>query len=237
MILMPLVAEGSVITTDWYHQNDAETDIVILKSILSRHPEDLKTLKRLIEITFALEYFDQAEKYCEKYLAVEKNSEAAYIKILAAASLGKFRSAADQIDPFIGEYKKELNSRDIFLLKYRENIYRKSKEVKSYPAVSTKTAWGGNLLIKTVIPREGLFTGYDFKEHEHTVFKVKGDSVEPVADYPDYLSDLSANLINFVSLSDDGREVLVSLRSGDSSGIYLRKFLPGKTGLVPMEKT
>lgn len=228
LLLLPLFADGSLIVTDRYLLKDAETDIEILKSILSRYSEDLKTLKRLIEISFSLEYFDQTEKYCEKYLSIEKNSDVAYFKILSAASLGKFKSAAGQIDPFIGEYKRELNSRDIFLLKYRESIYSNSKEVEAYPVGSTKTSWGGNTLIKTVIPREGLYAGYNFKEHEHEIFKIKGDNVTPVNDYPVYLSDLRINLINFVSLSDDGREVLVCLRSEDSSGIYIRRFLPDK---------
>jgi len=228
LLLLPFFAEGSLITSDRYDKSDAGTDIEVLKSILSRHPDDLGTLKRLIEITFSLEYFDQTEIYCKKYLAIEKSSDVAYIKILSAASLGKFKSAADQIDQFIGEYKRELNRKDITLLKYRENIYRKSKDVKAYPAGSAGTVWGSGSIIKAVIPREGLYTGYNFKEHSRTIFRIKDDAAIPVDDYPGYLSGLPGNSINFVSLSDDGREVMASSRSGDSSGIYIRRFLPDK---------
>lgn len=228
LLLTPLCLEGTLITTDRYGQKDAETDIAVLKSILSRHPDDLKTLKRLVNLTFSMEYFEQTEKYCEQYLAIQKNSDAAYIKILAAASMGKFKSAADQVDPFIAEYKKELSRRDIYLLKYRKNIYGKSDEVKSYPAKAVKTAWGSDYMLKSLIARDNLFTVYKFSEQKHSVLKINAGTSAPSGSYPEYLSGLPGDSVNFVSLSDDGREMLAGAVSGDSSGIYIRRFIPAE---------
>ncbi len=141
LLMLSFSVEGSLITTDRYEYKDAEKDFVILKSILSRHPEDLKTLNRLIELTFTMENFDSTEKYCDQYLSIKKNSDAAYLKIISSASLGKFKTAADQIEPFINEYRKELSSRNIFILKYRETLYRKSILAVEYPSGAVKTAW------------------------------------------------------------------------------------------------
>lgn len=228
LLLFPLLTEGAMITTPWYQQNDAGTDIAVLESIMARHPEDLKTLRRLIDVTFTMEYFDKTEKYCERYLSLKKKSDVAYIKILAAASLGKFKTAADQIAPFIGEYKSELNSRDLFLLKYRENIYRKSDEVRAYPSGAVITSWGANSIVKGVVQREGLFAGYNYVMREHTIYKIKNDSSDTWEDVPVYISDLPLYRLNFVSLSDDGREVIVSLRNEDRSEILIRRFIPRK---------
>jgi len=228
LLLVPFYGEGSLLTTDRYENNDAETDVTILKSILSRHPDDIKTLKRLIDLTFSLEHFDETEKYCEQYLAVKKNSEAAYLKIISAASLGKFKNAAEQVETFINDYKDELSERDITLLKYRENLYRKSTAARGFPAGAKKTEWGKDSLIKTIIPRNGLFAGYNFAKNNHTIFKVSRDSDTTTGSNPDFLSGFSAKSVNSVSLSDDGREVLISSGSGDSSEIYIRRYLADK---------
>jgi len=233
---LPMFVEGALRTTGGYEFKDAETDVKILKSILGRDPGDLKTLRRLIELTFSMEYFDQTEKYCEQYLAVEKNSRAAYLKIIAAASLGKFKSAAEQIEPFIRQYKNELSSKDIMLLRYKETLYRKSNASRGEPLGGEKLSWGGSSLIKTAIHRESLFAGYNYDEYEHTIFKVSGREADPVLKYPDYLSGFPLSSINFISLSDDGREVLVSSRSGDKSSIYIRRYIPGKNRWSSWEK-
>ena len=236
LVLLPLYADAAMITTARYEHKDAETDITILKSILSRHPDDLKTIRRLIDLTFELEYFDQAEKYCDRYLAIEKNIECAYMKIISEASRGNLKHASDLIDPFIEEYRKEMDSRDLTLLKYRENIYRQSADTASYPDGAKKTAWGSDLMIKTFIPRDNLFIGYNFIEQNHSPFKINGNSMRRIDSLPESLSGLPAETINSVSLSDDGREILASSRSGDSSEIFIRKYLPEKKGWSSWKK-
>jgi len=224
LLLVPFYAGGVLSPTDRYEHKDAETDIKILQSVISRKPGDLKTLKRLIDLTFSLEYFDQAEKYCTQYLAVAVNSEVAYLKIISAASQGKFKEAADQIDPFISKYNEELSKKDIALLKYRRALYRKSQGTAGYPSVSVKTAWGQNLVIKAFIPRGSILTVYDYRKHKHKIYKLNGDSASEISDYPVYLSGLAQESVNSVSLSDDGREVMVSVHSGDTSAIYTRTY-------------
>ncbi len=236
LFLLPVYIEASLFTTEHYELKDAEKDITILKSILVRYPGDLKNLKRIINVTFAMEYFDQTEKYCEDYLAIEKNIEIAYLKILASASMGKFQIAADQIEPFIGEYKDELNSTDINMLKFRVSLYRKSTETRGFPSGSVKTFWGENSVIKSYIPRESLFTGYNYKSENHNLFNIIKDAAAKVENYPDYLSGISGDSINFVSISDDGREVLISSDSGNSSSIHIRKYLADKKRWSSWEK-
>jgi len=236
ILLLPLCADSALKTTERYESNHAESDIKILKSIIARRPEDLKTLKRLINLTFAMEQFEETEKYCEQYLRIQKNSEAAYTKIIAAASLGKFKSAADQVEPFIDEYEKELSSRDVMLLRYKGSLYRKSAVSRGEPAGGEKTSWGENSLIKTVIHRDSIFAGYNFNEYAHTVFKVSGNILSDADNFPAYLSGIPFSSISFVSISDDGREVLVSSRSGDKSSIYIRRYLPDKKRWSSWEK-
>jgi hypothetical protein len=228
LLLVPFYAESVLSPTDRYEFKDAETDIKILKSILTRKPGDLQTLERLINLTFTLEYFDQTEKYCEQYLSIKADSETAYLKIIAAASQGKFKYAADQIDPFINSYKTELSRKDISMLKYRESLYRKSTSAAGYPSGTIKTSWGDNLLIKTLIPRDGIITAYDYRQHIHKILKINGGSVMETVNYPDYLSDTSPESLISVSLSPDGREVMAGLHSGDTTLIYTRVYLPAK---------
>ena len=236
LLLVPFYAEAVLYPSDHYQQKDAETDIIILKSVISRNPGDLKTLKRLIDLTFTLEYFDQTEKYCGQYLSISDSSETAYLKIIAAASLGRFKEAADQIEPFISKYKGELSKRDITLLKYRENIYRKSTITSGYPSGAAKASWGNNIVIKTMIPRDHIMIGYDYNEHIQKIYKISGNSAEQISNYPVYLSGLPEDSINSAALSDDGREVLVSLNSGDSSSIYTRSYLADKKSWSSWEK-
>lgn len=228
ILLLPLCADSALKTTERYESNHAESDIKILKSIIARRPEDLKTLKRLINLTFNTEQFEEAERYCEQYLSIEQNSEVAYVKIIAAASLGKFKSAADQVDPFIRQYKNELGSRDVMLLRYKEALYRKSVVSRGQPSGGQKASWGEDSLIKTAIHRDSLFAGYKFADYEHTIFKVSGNQLSDAENYPAYLSGIPFSSISFISLSDDGREVLVSSRSRDKSSIYIRRYIPGK---------
>lgn len=236
ILLLPLCAGSALRTTDRYEYKDAENDIKILESIIARHPGDLKSLKRLINLSFAMEQFEAAERYCGQYLSIQKNSETAYIKIIASASLGKFKNAADQVEPFIKEYKKELSSRDIMLLRYKENLYRKSAISRGQPASGQKASWGDDSLIKTAIYRDNLFTGYNFADYEHTIFKVSGNQLSDAENYPAYLSGIPFSSISFISLSDDGREVLASSRSGDKSSIYIRRYNPGKKRWSSWEK-
>ncbi|GEM_PF-5747361 len=236
IFLLPLCADSALRTTDRYEFKDAETDIEILKSVIVRRPDDLKTLKRLINLTFTLEQFEETERYCEQYLSIEKKSEVAYAKIIAAASLGKFKSAADQVETFIRQYKNELSSRDIMLLRYKENLYRKSTTSRARPSGGQKASWGDDSIIRTTIYRDSLFTGYNFTEYKHTIFKVNGNSISDAENYPAYLSGIPFSTINFISLSEDGREVVVSSRSGDKSSIYIRRYLPGKKRWSSWEK-
>ncbi len=233
---LPFYADGALYTTGRYEHKDAETDIAILKSIHSRNPADLITLKRLIDLTFTLEYFDQTEKYCSLYLEVRKESEIAYIKIIAAASLGNFKDAAGQIDTFINDYKDELSSRDVAILGFRKNIYTKSTVTRGFPSGAKNTSWGTDCLLTTMISRDSLIAEYNYTEERHKFLEINGDSISSESKYPDYLTGLPSESINFVSLSDDGREVLASSRSGDTSEIYIRRYLPEKKSWSSWEK-
>ncbi len=225
LILLPLYATGAINATDIYDSKEAKSDLEILESIHSRHPEDLKNLRRIVELSFSLEEFGKTGKYCDIYLSIEKESGVAYIKIIAAASEGKFKEAADMIDPFIKTYRSELNSRDIKLLKYREEIYRKSSVTYAYPAGSEMTSWGNNILIKSPVPRDGLYLAYDTTVSSHNIFILTDQKSKQEQRCPVYLEGLPFKSINFVSLSHDGREVLASSSSGNRSGIYTRRYI------------
>ncbi len=228
LLLIPFYGEGALITTDRYGYKDAETDIAVLKSIIARKPDDLVNLKRIINLTFTIENFEQTEKYCEQYLSFEKNSEVAYLKILAAASSGKFKSAAYQTDAFIKEYKNEISPQDITLLKYKQDLYKKSSITRGYPSGAKKTLWGEDSLIKSYIPAKNLFALYNTANYSHSLFNINNNSVEPAVDYPEFMTGIPAGSINFISLSGDGREALISTGSDDSSKIYIRQYIPEK---------
>jgi hypothetical protein len=233
LLILPFHVQGSLITTDRYGERDAEKDVEILKTIVARKPHDLINLKRLIDLTYTLEKFDQTEKYCGQYLAVEKNSEVAYLKIIAAASSGKFKSASDQTGKFIDEYKKELNSRDISLLQYKRNIYQKSTVTRAYPSGAKKTSWGTDSLIKSYIPLKNLFTIYNTEDSSHKLLIHGDDSAGEALNLQDFLSGLPAGSINFISLSGDGREVLAASGDNKSSEIYIRSYIPEKKKWSP----
>ncbi|PKL18175.1 MAG: hypothetical protein CVV49_07350 [Spirochaetae bacterium HGW-Spirochaetae-5] len=228
LLTIPFYVHGSLITSDRYQQIDAEKDIEILKSIISRNPDDLINIKRLIDLTYTLEKFDQTEKYCAMYLSAKKNSEIAYLKIIAAASSGKFSSASEQIGTFIDEYKRELSSRDISLLLYKQSLYKKSSFTRGYPSGAKLTSWGTDSQISWYIPVNNIFSLYNPSGSNRKLFNHGSDSAGEALNFPDFLSGLSVESVNFISLSSDGREILAGSGDNKSSKIYTRAYIPEK---------
>ncbi|MCP4133929.1 MAG: hypothetical protein GY754_23365 [bacterium] len=212
-------ARSAVFRTPHHEKQVYQGDLVILKKIIKKDPNNTEQLKRLIHLAFALEKFEETVEYAARYLKKQQNSSIAAIKISALAGQGKFTEAASGIDSYIQTY--DPGSDELKRLTYKKELFLKSKGTQAAPAQATGADWGKGKIILSILEREKLFLCYTIKTEKTALYAFTGTGLSPVKKIPAYLKEIDLNECLFISVSPDSRHVLASVRTGKKSAEIL----------------
>jgi len=86
---------AAVYETNGHTSELYEKDISILKKKLSLNAKDKTSLERIVKMLFVSEKFEEAARYADEYLKINKEPEIEYLKALSLASSGNYKEAAD----------------------------------------------------------------------------------------------------------------------------------------------
>ncbi len=225
LLLLALPLQAAYLDLPLHKEALFRKDIVLLQSIVKRKPNDLKSLKRLIKLTFSAELFEDTVRYCGQYQQHAKDREISYLNILSHASLGRYAKALKLTREHLKTFDPSSEERK--LLEHKITIYARSTEAKASPRGVKKADWGKQKEVLSLLDRDRLMLVYDVKTLTGELYILSPGSLKAAPSRPAYLEGLDLNRVIFVSLSSDGREVLASIKTGPQEAeILYRHYRP-----------
>ncbi|MCP4131796.1 MAG: OmpA family protein [bacterium] len=221
IVLLLSISPAAVKETSHLTKKDLKEDITILKRILKRKPNDTVSLKRLLKIYFTLEDFQMALETASRYLALEKDKEAAYIKIISYGNQGEYKKALKEINLFLKTYAVTDDEKKLF--ENKRKVY-KGYQTKASPGETKRIAPGNEKIFLGLIERKKAILGYDRKKENLFYYFHNNGSFKSLKNIPVFLEDIDIKNILFISMSPGGRELLATVRKGvEKANILYRK--------------
>ncbi|HQE60375.1 MAG TPA: hypothetical protein PLA54_14385, partial [Spirochaetota bacterium] len=222
MLLVFAVVQNyaAVYETNGHTSELYEKDISILKKKLSLNAKDKTSLERIVKMLFVSEKFEEAARYADEYLKINKEPEIEYLKALSLASSGNYKEAADSAKNILSD--KSLTPAERKSIELKIELFEKGISTKGIPYGAEMTKWGNDAYAAGIIGRSGVLVGVRTFSDKTFFYSADEDKIiesmkEPQFEFPEGLKLLS------VSVSPDGRDIFVTCGKDDKSIVIFQR--------------
>ena len=211
---------AAVYETNGHTSELYEKDISILKKKLSLNAKDKTSLERIVKMLFVSEKFEEAARYADEYLKINKEPEIEYLKALSLASSGNYKEAADSAKNILSD--KSLTPAERKSIELKIELFEKGISTKGIPYGAEITKWGNDAYAAGIIGRSGILVGVrTFSDKTFFYSAVEDKIIESMKEvqfhFPEGLKLLA------VSVSPDGRDIFATCGKDDKSIVIFQR--------------
>ncbi len=191
-----------------------EKDISILRKRLALNATDRTALERIVKVLFVCEQFEEAARYADDCLKLERNPDIEYLKALSLASCGRYNDAVSAARSILTD--ASLSSRERKAIEAKIAVIEQGIPTGGFPSGAKMTEWGKDAYAAGIIGRDGILVGVRALSGQPFLYSISKGDVRMPGMHENYAFPASVKLLA-VSVSPDGREMFATCEKNDKT--------------------